>query len=106
VKKIKILSSLLLIVLFFTAYKREDDRKTIQISGIEFTPNFFIDNQKIVGIDTAIAAEAMRKSGVIMQKANEVGTKYVGLFSFQIEKLDSKAISNVNNNTKSLPITN
>lgn len=62
-----------------------------------------IDNQKIVGIDAAIAAETIQKAGVIMQKFNEIGTKYVGPFSFQIKKPDSKAISIVNNNTKPLP---
>ena len=33
-----------------------------------------------------------------MQKADEIGTKYVGPFSFQLEKLDSAAIHNVTNN--------
>lgn len=63
-KKIKILVALLTVVLFFAACKREDDKKTIQVFGIEFTPNFFIDNDKIIGIDADIAAEAMQKAGV------------------------------------------
>jgi len=106
-KKIKLLFSLLLIVLFFTAYKKEDDRKIIQVPSIDFISNCFIDNQKTVVIDTAIAAEALQKPGVTMQKANEVATEYISPFSFQIKKPDSKAISIVNNNTKPLPtITN
>ena len=98
-KKIKILCFLLLIVLFFTASNRKDDRKTIQVSGIEFISNFFSDNQKIVGIDAATTAEAMQKSGVILQKVNKKESKQVGSFSFQIEKLYSKTIVKASNNT-------
>ena len=46
--------------------------------------------------DILIAAED--RADIVMQKANEMGTKYVGPFSFQIEKLDSTAISKLTNN--------
>lgn len=63
----RILLVALFTILFFTTCKKEDettDKPTIQVSGIEFTPNFFIDNEKIVGIDADIAATAMQKAGV------------------------------------------
>lgn len=63
----RILLVALFTILFFTTCKKEDettDKPTIQVSGIEFTHNFFIDNEKIVGIDADIAATTMQKAGV------------------------------------------
>ncbi len=68
-KTIGILFTLLLAMLFFTACEKEDDiieEETIQVSGIEFIPNFFIDNQEVVGIDADIAAEAMQNANIDM----------------------------------------
>ncbi|HPE87641.1 MAG: transporter substrate-binding domain-containing protein [Bacteroidia bacterium] len=68
-KTIKILFVLALVVLFFTTCKKEDnnDEETIQVFGSEFVPYVFPDNEKIVGIDADIAAEAMLKAGVDME---------------------------------------
>jgi polar amino acid transport system substrate-binding protein len=65
-----ILQTLLIILtvaLFFTACQKDDDiikEETIQVSGIEFVPNFFIKNEEIVGIDADVAAEAMQNAGI------------------------------------------
>jgi polar amino acid transport system substrate-binding protein len=59
-----------LAVLFFTACHKEDNsnkKVTIQVSGIEFVPNFFLDNQAVVGIDADIASAAMQNAGVDMK---------------------------------------
>jgi polar amino acid transport system substrate-binding protein len=69
-KTTRILFTLLLTVLFFTACEKEDDivkNETIQVFGIEFIPNVFLDNEEVVGIDADIAAEAMQNAGIDME---------------------------------------
>lgn len=66
-RKIRILFMLLLTVLFFTACQEKDEEETIEVSGIEFAPNFFLDNDAIVGIDADVATEAMQNAGVDME---------------------------------------
>jgi polar amino acid transport system substrate-binding protein len=53
---------------------------TIQISGVEFEPNYFLEDGEIVGIDADIADKAMKNAGIAFemsmsdswQSANEV----------------------------------
>ena len=69
-KKLNILFSLALFVLLFSLQScikdNADDaaHQTIQVSGIEFTPNFFEKEGKIVGIDADIASQAMQNASV------------------------------------------
>lgn len=59
------------LLLFITAFFilnscSEDDKddETIQVSSIEFKPNFFMNEGKIAGIDADIAAKALQNAGV------------------------------------------
>jgi len=66
-KTIKILLALVLTLLIFTACEKENnsiDKTTIEVSGIEFIPNFFLDNQNISGIDADVATKAMQNAGL------------------------------------------
>lgn len=60
------LSMLLMTVLFsFSSCDKEiTDEATIQVSGIEFIPNYFIEEGKIVGIDADVASQALKNAGV------------------------------------------
>lgn len=64
-------ASFFMITSFFILYScsKEDNNneKTIQVFGSEFVPYLFLDNDKIVGIDADIAAEAMQNAGVDME---------------------------------------
>lgn len=44
----------------------KDDIKgeAIQVAGVEFKPNYFMNNSAIAGIDADIAAEAMQNAGI------------------------------------------
>jgi len=70
-KLLLITASLLMISAFFilNSCKKEDNNneETIQVFGSEFVPYVFTDNEKIVGIDADIAAEAMQNAGVDME---------------------------------------
>ena len=62
-KTFQILFTLLLVGLFFTTCKKEDtndETSPITVSGIDFKPNFFLLDGKIVGIDADIASQAMQ----------------------------------------------
>lgn len=58
--------SCLLMATFVTisGCKKTDTDATIQVYGSEFVPYVFTDNEKIIGIDADIAAEAMQNAGV------------------------------------------
>ncbi len=60
------ISILTLAVLFSmnSCEKESLDENTIDVSGIEFAPNYFEKNSTIVGIDADIAAQAMKNAGV------------------------------------------
>lgn len=50
---------------FLNSCTEEDkDDETIQVSGIEFKPNFFMKEGEIAGIDADIAAKALKNAGV------------------------------------------
>jgi len=69
-KTIRFLLAFSLVALFFSACKKDDnksDQGTIQVSGSEFVPYVFLDNDEIVGIDADITAEAMQNAGVAME---------------------------------------
>jgi polar amino acid transport system substrate-binding protein len=70
-KKLFLISvSLLIMAAFFTlnsCKKDSSEDNTIQVTGIEFVPNVFLDNEKVVGIDADIAAAAMQNAGVAME---------------------------------------
>jgi len=36
----------------------------LKVTGVEFTPNVYLDNNKIVGIDTEIASKALENAGI------------------------------------------
>ncbi|KAF0130299.1 MAG: ABC-type amino acid transport/signal transduction systems periplasmic component/domain-like [Bacteroidetes bacterium] len=66
-KLILITASLLMLAAFFTinsCKKDEPNDKTIQISGVEFKPNFFTNDGVVVGIDADIAAQALQNTGI------------------------------------------
>jgi polar amino acid transport system substrate-binding protein len=44
--------------------KDKQDDQTLQVMGIEFIPNVFLDNNNVVGIDADIAAQALQTAGV------------------------------------------
>ncbi len=64
--KLFLISILLMTVLFAmdSCKKDNSDDKAIQVSGIEFKPNFFTKEGEIVGIDADIAAQAMQNTGI------------------------------------------
>nr|MDA3928323.1 hypothetical protein [Prolixibacteraceae bacterium] len=69
-KYFSILFNLALIILLVSGCKKDNDiskEETIQVSGIEFIPNVFLDNEEVVGIDADIAAEAMQNAGIDME---------------------------------------
>lgn len=69
-KTIRILFTLLLAVLFFTACQKDEtpnEKTTIQISGIEYSPNCFTKDGIIQGIDVDIASLAMSNTGIDMK---------------------------------------
>ena len=53
-----------LLTLTYSCKKASQENSTIQISGIEFAPNYFLKNGAVVGIDADIAAKAMQNAGV------------------------------------------
>jgi polar amino acid transport system substrate-binding protein len=62
-KYIFILFGVLLVATIGFFIKNESE-KPIQVAGIEFVPNFFIKENKIVGIDADIASVAFQNAGV------------------------------------------
>lgn len=57
--------SLLLVI---SGCKNEDNEKTvIRVSGIDFTPNCYVDSGEVVGVDVDIAATAMQHAGIKME---------------------------------------
>ena len=68
-KLLKTLSSLVLLLLLFGACSKDekDTKISIEVSGIEFVPNVFMENGKVVGVDADIAAQAMRNSGIDLE---------------------------------------
>ena len=66
-KSVRIIFTLVLASLFFTACIKDniDDSKiSIDVSGIEFIPNIFSENGKVIGVDADIASQAMQNSGI------------------------------------------
>jgi polar amino acid transport system substrate-binding protein len=69
-KLILISVSFIIMAIFLTissCKKDNNDDKTIEVTGIEFTPNVFLDNGEVVGIDADIAATAMQNAGVSLK---------------------------------------
>jgi len=60
------LSFMIMTTFFTTSSCKKDnkDEQTIQVSGIEFSPNVFLENGGVVGIDSDIALSAMEKAGI------------------------------------------
>ena len=44
--------------------KDDSEKETIDISGVEFKPNYFVNDGEIVGIDADIASLALTNAGV------------------------------------------
>ncbi len=59
-------SFLMITAIFILNSCNKDDAKneTIQVSGIDFKPNYFTEDGEIVGIDADIAAQAMQNTGI------------------------------------------
>lgn len=60
-------ASMFLIAAFFilnSCKKDDSENATIQVTGVEFKPNYFMDDDEIVGIDADIAAKALKNAGV------------------------------------------
>ncbi len=52
-------------IFILNSCKKDDaENKTIQVSGIEFKPNYFTKDGEIVGIDADVAAKAMQNTGI------------------------------------------
>ena len=69
-KLILISVSFIIMAIFMTissCKKDNNDDTTIEVAGIEFTPNVFLDNGAVVGIDADIAAAAMQNAGVSLK---------------------------------------
>jgi polar amino acid transport system substrate-binding protein len=64
--RIFLISILTLLVLFAinSCKKDSSEDNTIQIAGVEFKPNYFISDGKVVGIDADIATQAMQNTGI------------------------------------------
>ncbi len=52
------------LILLSSCETNDPANETIQVSGIEFTPNCFVQDGKVVGIDVDIATQAMQESGI------------------------------------------
>lgn len=66
-KNLKNLLIILTTALFFSACEKDDiktEEVSIQVSGIEFKPNCFTENEAIVGTDVDIASAAMNNAGI------------------------------------------
>lgn len=64
---LKISFTLLMALLLFTACIKDDNKNpqtSIKVSGIEFIPNLFLANGKVIGVDADIASQAMQNSGI------------------------------------------
>ncbi|PKP53378.1 MAG: hypothetical protein CVT92_04355 [Bacteroidetes bacterium HGW-Bacteroidetes-1] len=64
--KLFLISILTMVVLLAlnSCKKDSSESNTIQVSGVEFKPNYFIEDGEIVGIDADIAAKALQNAGV------------------------------------------
>lgn len=66
-KSVKLFFTLVLMSLFFTTCIKDDinySKISIEVSGIEFIPNVFSENGKIIGVDADIAYQAMQNAGI------------------------------------------
>ncbi len=65
-KSVKIIFTLVLALLFFNCCVKDDlnNSATLDISGIEFIPNVFSENGKVVGVDADIASQAIQNAGI------------------------------------------
>lgn len=59
--------TMVVLLSIYSCQKEDENAKTIQVTGIEFVPNFFLDNNKVVGIDADISAQALQNAGIEFQ---------------------------------------
>ena len=54
---------LVAVVIGYNMNKVKKDQP-LKVTGVEFTPNVYLENNKIAGIDTEIASKALENAGV------------------------------------------
>ncbi len=63
-------------IILNSCHKDDIKGEVIQLTGVEFKPNYFMLNGAIAGIDADIAVEAMQQEGIDFEMSEHV--RFVG----------------------------